>query len=49
MEEVLVMHTLLGTTTTIDTLEKASLTDKTTVRMVRPSHAADEVIIWFLI
>ncbi|MEK7109787.1 MAG: diguanylate cyclase [Patescibacteria group bacterium] len=35
------------TTTTIDTLEKASLTDKTTVRMVRPSHAADEVIIWF--
>lgn len=36
-----------GATTTIDALEKTSFTDDTTVRLVRPTHAADEVIVWF--
>lgn len=36
-----------GTTTAIDALEKASFSDNATIRLVRPTHAADEVIIWF--
>jgi GGDEF domain-containing protein len=33
--------------TVIDALEKTSFKDNTAVRLVRPTHAADEVIIWF--
>lgn len=36
-----------GAATVTDALEKTSFSDGTIIRMVRPSHAADEVIVWF--
>lgn len=33
--------------TVTEVLENASFSDEATIRIVRPSHAADEVIVWF--